>query len=430
VRIFLCIDELVPHFGPGMLLVTVATALRCHGERVVVFVERAVPADNQYVAALRAAEIDVRVPGRAARAADSCSRLDHLLLAALLPVRLPLAFADMAYRRRTFARSWQGVRGRLNRILPTGQLCRPLRWLMRAKLSREHRREPAALAHMMTGNGAAFAWAARRAVPIVYNENIVPTDAHGVDWWVDVRRHVAHVDLTASLCAAATPAIRTFLGYRGPIAVVPSSITDPLANGADGAARDPALGATVVIGSAARLSTVKGFDVLLRALHRILDDGGDRRPVQLWIAGDGPERTALEQLAQRLGVAAHVRFLGHCGPAEMAQFWAAIDLFALASRWEGLPYVILEAMARGKPVVATAVDGVPEAVIDGDTGLLVPPDAAAPLADALLGLVEDGGRRASMGRAGRARFVSTFRSDVVVEQLMAAYRQVVSNAAH
>jgi hypothetical protein len=160
VKVLLCIDELVPHFGPGTLLVTLATGLRRRGERVVVFLEGAVPADNQYLAALRRAGLDVRIPGKAARAATACSRLDQLLLAALLPIRLLVTVADVAYRRRSFLRSWQGVRGRLNRLLPARQLVRPLRWVVRAKLTREQRRDPAALAYILTGNGAAFAWAA------------------------------------------------------------------------------------------------------------------------------------------------------------------------------------------------------------------------------------------------------------------------------
>src|SRR6185369_13738241 len=109
------------------------------GERVVVFVEKPVAADNQYVAALSAAEIPVRVPGRMARAADSYSRLNQLLLALLLPVRLPAALADMMLHRRSFMPAWQGVRGRLNRAVPAWRLANPLRWALMATLSREQR---------------------------------------------------------------------------------------------------------------------------------------------------------------------------------------------------------------------------------------------------------------------------------------------------
>jgi glycosyltransferase involved in cell wall biosynthesis len=255
----------------------------------------------------------------------------------------------------------------------------------------------------------------------------VPSGSYGVDWWTDVRRHVERIRLTTSVCAAAEPAIRSFLGYRGPIAVVPSCLADPLANGAARATREPALDGVLVIGSAARLSAAKGFDVLIPAL-RLAIDRCPGRAVQLWIAGDGPERAALEARAAQLGLAANIRFLGHCGPAAMARFWAHVELFALASRWEGLPYAVVEAMAHGTPVIATAVDGVPEAVVDGATGLLVPADAVEPLAAALAALIASSERRAALGHAGRARFLSSFRSDVVVGRLLEAYRQALAGA--
>lgn len=425
--IFFCIDELVPHFGPGKLLVTRAVDLMRRGHRVAVFVERPVADDNQYAAALRAANVALHTPGAWAAAVDHWSRLDHLLLALLLPLRLPLALADMALHRRTWQRAWAGVAGRLNRLLPRTQLGAPLRRALFTALDREQRRSKADLANMMTGNGSAFAWAASRSVPIVYTENIVPNPSFGVAWWDDVRRHIGEVDLTLTLCLAAEPAIRDYLGYRGPIALVPSNVADPLGNGADTVARD-APRDVVVIGSAARLSAVKGFDILLRALRSTLDRTGDP-PLRLWIAGDGPERAALEALAGELQLSEHVRFLGHCDSAAMARFWAAIDIFVLASHWEGMPLAILEAMAHGRPVIATAVDGVPEAVRDGETGLLVPPGAVEPLADALHRLLHSGAQRAALGAGGRRRFVETYRTEVVVDQLLDAYRRVLDHVA-
>jgi glycosyltransferase involved in cell wall biosynthesis len=281
---------------------------------------------------------------------------------------------------------------------------------------------------MLTGIGSAFAWATQRGVPIVYNENIVPRTGYGVDWWSDVRHHVEHVDLTTSVCAAAEPGIRSFLGYRGPVTVVPSSLSDPCPGGATPVVRDAALAGTVIIGAAGRLAVPKGFDVLLHALRLLADHVAEPR-LQLWLAGDGPERAGLESLARSLDVADRVRFLGHCGEAAMARFWAAIDLFVLPSRWEGLPFVVLEAMAHAKPVVATTVDGVPEAVIQGITGLLVPTESVDALAAAIASLLDDADRRATYGAAGRARFLDTFRTELVVQRLLDAYRQVVPHAA-
>ena len=426
--VFMCFDQLSAHFGPGTFVRELAPALRRAGHRIVVFVERPVEPGNQYLSALRAADIPVRIANQWVTAATHWTRREELLLLALVPLRAVLTLADAVARRRGLGRSWRGVRGRLNRLLPAGPLVDPSRWWLWRALDDEQRRQPADLVHMLTGIGSAFAWAAQRGVPIVYNENSVPRTGYGIDWWSDVRHHVEHVHLTTSVCAAAEPGIRSFLGYRGPVRVVPSSLSDPCPGGTMPIVRDAALAGTVIIGAAGRLTPPKGFDMLLRAM-RLLVDRAPATRMQLWLAGDGQERAALESLATSLGLADRVRFLGHCGQAAMARFWAAVDVFVLPSRWEGLPFVVLEAMAHAKPVVATTVDGVPEAVVEGVTGLLVPTDGVEPLAAAIASLLDDPTRRAAFGAAGRGRFLATFRTEVVVQQLLDAYRQVVPHAA-
>jgi glycosyltransferase involved in cell wall biosynthesis len=143
----------------------------------------------------------------------------------------------------------------------------------------------------------------------------------------------------------------------------------------------------------ARLSEQKGLDVLLRALPEV-------EHVDLAVAGDGPDRAALAELAASLGVDARVRFLGR--RADVAALLAAADAFVLPSRREGQPLALLEAMAAGRPIVATAVPGVDELVEDGATALLVPPDDPAALAGALCRLRDDPSLRLSLGRAAAA----------------------------
>ncbi|GAB6064079.1 glycosyltransferase family 4 protein [Deferrisoma palaeochoriense] len=110
----------------------------------------------------------------------------------------------------------------------------------------------------------------------------------------------------------------------------------------------------------------KGVDTVIRALAGL---GAD---AELWVAGDGPERPRLERLARDLGVAERVRFLGRVPHTEMPGLYARARVFCLASRAEGCPNVVLEALASGVPVVATAVGGIPEWVEDGRNGFLVP----------------------------------------------------------
>ncbi len=134
-----------------------------------------------------------------------------------------------------------------------------------------------------------------------------------------------------------------------------------------------------------RLETQKGIDVLLAALAAT--PAGARGESRLWIVGDGSQREALEAQAAALGIASRVRFAGAVHDAA-PYLWGA-DGFALASRWEGLPLALLEAQAAGLPVVAAAAGGIPEAIRDGTTGLLVPREDATALAAALARIESD-----------------------------------------
>lgn len=154
----------------------------------------------------------------------------------------------------------------------------------------------------------------------------------------------------------------------------------------------------IVIGTAGRLVPVKDQAVLVDAVGRLAQAG---RMVEAVIAGEGPLRADLERQIRTLGLSGRVRLLGHQPAIE--RVLAALDLFVLSSRSEGLSNTILEAMASGLPVVATRVGGADELVVDGDTGVLVAPGSAAALADAIAGIVAQPGRGAAMGTRGRRR---------------------------
>jgi glycosyltransferase involved in cell wall biosynthesis len=146
----------------------------------------------------------------------------------------------------------------------------------------------------------------------------------------------------------------------------------------------------------------------------------------LWVAGDGPERAALTQLAGELGLDDRVRFLGRREDA--ADLLAACDVFVLPSRLEGLGVAALEAMAARRPVVASAVGGLAEAIVDGETGLLVPPDDVDALATALVRLVDDAVLRDRLGSAGPQRIADAYSAQQMVDAYAALYRDVVRSA--
>jgi glycogen(starch) synthase len=146
-----------------------------------------------------------------------------------------------------------------------------------------------------------------------------------------------------------------------------------------------------------RLVPQKGFDVLIEAFARLPPS------VDLLIAGEGPERARLEALRERLALGDRVRLLGTMDSPSIASLYRGALLVACPSRWEGLPLVCLEAMASGRAVVASDVDGIPDAVLEDETGLLVPPEDPEALAAGLASLIHDSARRTRLGDHGRQR---------------------------
>jgi glycosyltransferase involved in cell wall biosynthesis len=146
-----------------------------------------------------------------------------------------------------------------------------------------------------------------------------------------------------------------------------------------------------------RLTRAKGYPYLQEALALI---PAHQRPLTL-IVGDGPERHELESRTRAMGLTQDIRFLGN--RRDVPAVLAAADLFILASLWEGLPLVLLEAMAAGLPAVVTAVGGNPEVVEDGTSGVLVPAGDQQALAEAISDLLDDPPRRQQMGQAARER---------------------------
>jgi glycosyltransferase involved in cell wall biosynthesis len=177
----------------------------------------------------------------------------------------------------------------------------------------------------------------------------------------------------------------------------------------------PSRAGPVTVLAVGRLRPPKDFPTLVRAVAR-LEPGA----VRLEIAGDGPERAALASEIERLGLDGTVELLGT--RSDVPDLLAAADVFVLSSDSEGLPMSVLEAMAAGVPVVATAVGGVPELVRDDETGLLVPPRDPGALAAALGKLAADPELRRRLGGAGRRRVENEFSLDAFHRAHLDVYR--------
>jgi glycosyltransferase involved in cell wall biosynthesis len=157
-----------------------------------------------------------------------------------------------------------------------------------------------------------------------------------------------------------------------------------------------------------RLVSVKGQAVLIEAIAEL---ARRRRDAQLTLVGDGPDRARLEALVSRLGIRDLVRFAGVVAQTETPGWYARADVFCLPSFAEGVPVVLMEAMATGLPVVTTPIAGIPELVEDEVSGILVPPGRVDALADALAALADAPERRRAMGEAGRRRVMEDFDTD-------------------
>ncbi len=176
----------------------------------------------------------------------------------------------------------------------------------------------------------------------------------------------------------------------------------------------------MIVGMFGRLIRQKGVDVLLRAFPLVQQAHPAAR---LLIVGDGPQRLTLERLAAALGLTGTVCFAGWIEGAR--RLMPACDVIAVPSRWEGFGLVTLEAMSWALPIVASRVSALPEIVVDGETGLLVPPDKVEPLADAITCLLADKPRALAMGRAGYRRLANSFSVEKMVCATLEVYKGVV-----
>jgi glycosyltransferase involved in cell wall biosynthesis len=176
----------------------------------------------------------------------------------------------------------------------------------------------------------------------------------------------------------------------------------------------PDLPLLVAVGN---LYPVKDHATLLRALSRL-------PAARIAIAGRGQEEERLRQLAAELGLADRVQLLGLRDDVETVL--AAADVFVQPSLSEGLPLAVLEAMASALPIVATRVGGIPEAIVDGETGLLVPPGDPAALAAALARVLDRPDQAASLGSAARRRAVAAFSVDRMTDHYERLYQRLAS----
>lgn len=200
------------------------------------------------------------------------------------------------------------------------------------------------------------------------------------------------------------------------VVVIPNGISLERFTGLDDGNRDSGAGNPATVLIPARLDPQKGHRYALEAAVCLPG-------VTFLLAGEGPERAYLYDLARDLGVSDRIHFLGH--RSDIPELLAGSDLVCLPSLFEGLPLALLEAMAAAKPVVASNIPGIDEAVVDGETALLVPPGDSIALARAITRLLSDPPLAHQLGTQARARACEDFSSQVMAERIADVYRSLL-----
>jgi glycosyltransferase involved in cell wall biosynthesis len=244
---------------------------------------------------------------------------------------------------------------------------------------------------------------------VAVEHSIVPPGSEASRWLKRCTSRVLHAHVAVGERSARE--VERLVGLRrGRIETIHNGVHD----------RDPVphhgVAGALQLGWIGRLDAAKGVDVLLEAVAKV-------PAAHLLLVGEGDEERALRNQVERLGITDRVDFRPWSDDARAAL--TAVDVFVLPSRLESFPLTVLEAMIVGLPVIATDVGSVAEAVADGVTGRLIPPDDAELLAAALESLVDDPGRRKRMGAAGREIARQRFDVRTMADRYEALYRRVM-----
>lgn len=261
-------------------------------------------------------------------------------------------------------------------------------------------------------------WAHQAGVPSMYTEHVAIADMGGP--WEAIAPSIAmKAGVLSSVSSHACSSLQSVLPAPRPIALSHHIVQMSLPTNPD--AYSPHRWVCV-----ARLEHHKGIDVALRALALCLAHDPN---YELVLAGDGSERGSLKALARELGVAHRVQFLGMLQPEALTTVLHAAGGVVLASRTEGLPVSLVEAMAHHKAIIATRVGGIPELLHDGDSALLVAPDDPAALADAMCRVSTNDALRARLADTALDQFrASRYHEAAVVSDMLALYHEAIGDA--
>lgn len=304
------------------------------------------------------------------------------------------------------------------------RLSAPRAWLAMVRAAAALRRERVRVVHGYQWRpalvGAIVGRLARVPVVLAGKRSLTGDDPVARRAWRMIGRRVDTIVANAAALRAEAEAD----GVQARWEIIPSGVDvetfRPQRGASEAKARLGLDAACPVVGTVGRLEPRKGHDLLLRAMQEIASGARGRRP-HLVLVGDGPLRPSLERTAAALDLGGRVTFTGMLEDVRPAL--AAMDVFVLPSQAEGMSNALLEAMAAGRPVVATDVGGTREVCDGHETGVLVPADDAAALARAVLHLLADPERAARLGAAARHAVEARFGASAMVRRLELLYAE-------
>lgn len=417
-RIVLLVENLESYGGLEEIVTSLAIALKSRGHKTSVLSTVWIPPENQYRQLLQ----EKRIPF------VQWPIMRPLSFLAFLRTGVPALLKQRSWSQASLAmRRWRDeMSDHLGwRFVTSGQY---KRWTKRL-LALWHRYWRPDILHVNCYTydiGLAFLlnWTQQKGVATLFQEHQTP-DAKSIIW------KSFCLDINKATCVAAVSQksaqiLCDKLNVSQPIFVVPPIVAVPALSLGRQAISVEANKKTLTISSIARMIPVKGLTYLLKAISQLLRVRPD---LEFRIYGDGPLRQDLIDYATQLGLDWEKIFIGSFKHKELADIMLETDIFVLASVREGLPLSVIEAMAYSRPIVSTAVGGIPEIIEDGKTGLLCSPGDPTCLAEKLKILIDEPEKRVQLGQAARAAYEQgPFHPDAVCERFEFVYREVLSVA--
>jgi len=409
--------------GVEQYMVSLLPELKRQGIDVVLCTEIPADQENQYFSELKHQGVEVHYPRIGPLAIYGWSWICDLLLALVWPLTVGLMIADRILRKRSWDHSYQGIRGRLHNIigpkLPKSLQAVPI-WVL---LSWSWLRYRPRLLHALRVDGIhALQWGLRFRVPLVYTEALEPGGdqyyPHLRSWYREPEAIVDRIPVVVTQSERVRAATRASWSSKPTVAVIPWVVKVP-----ESPVQSEKPPIPITFGSAGRLSQEKDIETFLRSVRLLSDDFGSKT-VEFLIAGVSPLEEHLKQVATELGLDNRIRFSGRYTLDQLPDIFGNIDVFVISSLTEGAPLAVIEAMAYGKPVVATDVAGTGELVEDQVTGILVRPKDPPGLAAACARFIAQPHLIVEMGHNALQRYQRLYAPEAGAAALCKLYEQL------